>query len=415
MLTNLEIDNFCIYSKPVEFSMEADMRSKRLAPNVHQDGGWNILKSAAIFGANNSGKTCLIKAIRVFWGLIMNQPTEISANLFSGNPNVTLAVTFLEQGSVWRFAVKLNARKILYEEFAEITKDSYSNKAKRIVYMRDFENNRFECALPEITPILKIMSKSNILINVVDTTQFTLLAKARRTLRNFANSIVIIDMNNIPILKTISAIKNHTKDEEQIKNFIRQADLDLEDVTYSEDMRVEANPMNPPIHPAEEILIRQSLEDQLRLTSIYHGIKVHSFQYDSTGTKKIIAIASYIIEALRTNKILVIDELDSSLHFKLTRAIVNLFNNEKNDKAQLIFTLHDISLLDCKRLFRKEQIWFVNKDENGADLYSLSKFTAADDGVRDTSDIIEKYKKGLLSSLPEPNLLSILLEAADDK
>ncbi|MBD5441739.1 MAG: ATP-binding protein [Treponema sp.] len=415
MLTNLEINNFCIYSKPVGFSMEADMRSKRLAPNVHQEAGWNILKSAAIFGANNSGKTCLIKAIRVFRGLIMDQPTEISANLFSGNPDVTLAVTFLEQGSVWRFAVKLNTRGILYEEFAEITKDLYSNKAKKIVYKRDFENSSFECQLQEITPILKILSRSNILINVVDTTQFTLLSKVRRTLRNFANSIVIIDMNNIPILKTISAIKNHTKDEEQIKNFIRQADLDLEDVTYSEDMRLEANPMNSPINPAEEILIRQSLEDQLRLTSVYHGIKVRSFQYDSTGTKKIIAVASYIIEALRTNKILVIDELDSSLHFKLTRAMVNLFNNEKNDKAQLIFTLHDISLLDCKRLFRKEQIWFVNKYEKGADLYSLSKFTAADDGVRDTSDIIEKYKKGLLISLPEPNLLDVLLEAADGK
>ena len=395
--------------------MEADMRSKRLFPNVRQEGGWNILKSAAIFGANNSGKTCLIKAIRVFWGLIMNQPTEISANLFSGNPNVTIAVTFLEQGKVWRFAVKLNTRMILYEEFAEITKDIYSNKAKRVVYLRDFENDRFECELQEITPILKIMSKSNILINVVDTTQFTLLAKVRRTLRNFANSIVIIDMNNIPILKTISAIKNHTKDEEKIKDFIRQADLDLEDITYSEDMKLQVDPMNPPIHPAEEILIRQSLEDQLRLTSVYHGIKVRSFQYDSTGTKKIIAIASYIIEALRTNKILVIDELDSSLHFKLTRAIVNLFNNEKNGKAQLIFTLHDISLLDCKKLFRKEQIWFVNKDDKGADLYSLSKFTAADDGVRDTSDIIEKYKKGFLASLPEPNLLHILMEATDGK
>ena len=59
-------------------------------------------------------------------------------------------------------------------------------------------------------------------------------------------------------------------------------------------------------------------------------------------------------------------------------------------------------------MFRKEQIWFVHKDENGAYVYSLADFTAQQ-GVRDTSDIMEKYRKGALGALPDPELINSLL------
>ena len=104
-----------------------------------------------------------------------------------------------------------------------------------------------------------------------------------------------------------------------------------------------------------------------------------------------------------------IDELDSSLHFKLTRAIAAMFNNELNRSAQLIFTVHDINLLDCKKLFRKEQIWFIDKDQAGVYLYSLADFTALK-GVRDNSDILSKYQKGIFGAVPEPELIKSLLD-----
>ena len=122
------------------------------------------------------------------------------------------------------------------------------------------------------------------------------------------------------------------------------------------------------------------------------------------------ALASYVIDALEKERILVIDELDNSLHFRLTRAIIALFNNELNHGAQLIATVHDVSLLDCQTLFRKEQIWFTHKDRENAYLYSLAEFTAGKDGVRDTSDLIDKYKKGVFGALPKPDLFQSLLE-----
>ncbi|MCD8018888.1 MAG: ATP-binding protein, partial [Clostridiales bacterium] len=161
--------------------------------------------------------------------------------------------------------------------------------------------------------------------------------------------------------------------------------------------------------PEEKALdIPETILDQMRLVSTYKGVHVPSMLFDSTGTKKITALAGYVIEGLENGRILVVDELDSSIHFKLTRAIVAMFNNELNTNAQMLFTVHDINLMDCKRMFRKEQIWFVHKDNRRVYVYSLADFTAQQ-GIRDTTDIIEKYKKGALGALPDPELINSLL------
>ena len=59
-------------------------------------------------------------------------------------------------------------------------------------------------------------------------------------------------------------------------------------------------------------------------------------------------------------------------------------------------------------MFRKEQIWFVHKDKDGVYVYSLAEFTAQQ-GVRDTTDVMEKYRKGVLGALPDPDLIQSLL------
>ena len=91
-----------------------------------------------------------------------------------------------------------------------------------------------------------------------------------------------------------------------------------------------------------------------------------------------------------------------------------MFNNELNVNAQMIFTVHDINLMDCKKMFRKEQIWFVHKDSDGVYVYSLADFTAQQ-GVRDTTDIMEKYRKGALGALPDPELIHSLLSIKDSR
>ena len=211
-------------------------------------------------------------------------------------------------------------------------------------------------------------------------------------------------MNNISISYTFDLLKkgNNTK----VKEFVKNADLYLDDLFYSDNINLEFIPeeilLNMPIEKREYVI------NSLKLTSVYKGQPVPSAVFDSTGTQKLIALSSYIIEAIEEGKTLIIDELDSSLHFCLTKAIVAMFNNYLNNNAQLIFTTHDISLLDVKHLFRKEQIWFTHKTEDKNYLYSLATFTAKN-GTRDTSDIINKYLQGLFGAIPNPELIEILI------
>ena len=215
--------------------------------------------------------------------------------------------------------------------------------------------------------------------------------------------------------KTIDLMKNKNGLQGKVVAFIKNADLYMDNFEYVDMDQIKFNIKAENEKPDEDVLnMREKLMEQIRLVSTYKGVAVPSLIFDSTGTKKIAAIASYIIEGLETGRILVVDELDSSIHFKLTRAIVAMFNNELNTNAQMIFTVHDINLMDCKKMFRKEQIWFVHKDKDGVYVYSLADFTAQQ-GVRDTTDIIEKYRKGALGALPDPELINSLLDLKGNK
>ena len=411
MLVNVRASNFYAFTTPVELSMKADMRHKRLSPNVHRLDERNILKVAGVFGQNNAGKTCLINIIKAVKKVILSAGEGIiMPNFFSNNPVCELGIDFIarERCFSYDFKLSVDGGEFIYERFAEKIVDKHGNEKEEVWLQINTLMEQYQCIDKKAEEILPIFSRHNILIHQVDTEKFEHLKEMKELLTSFAEKIDIIDLNNIPMKKTIENLKTKSEYKEKIVEFIKNADVDLDDYDYLEESNVTIELREQ--KPQENVLdIPESLVEQLRITSNYHGVHVPSLFFDSTGTKKIAAIASYIVEALENGRILVVDEIDSSLHFKLTRAIVAMFNNDLNDTAQLIFTSHDTNLLDVKKLFRKEQIWFVAKEKREVYVYSLAEFTA-EDGVRDTSNIIEKYRRGALGALPEPDLLSILLE-----
>lgn len=412
MITEVRARNCFSFDKEVAFSLKADMRNKKFATNVNSVGNFNVLKTAGIYGSNNAGKTNVIRCILAIWNVLVNRGCSASNNIFSGNPVVELGITFIFEGREFTYDFKYDTAKheYVYEFFCEIFKDSYGNEKKEAWLLKDIVNSKFEALDEKIREMAGIVARNNILMYLLDTSQFERMGEMKRILTGFASKIDIVDMNNIPLQKTIDLLKNKNAICEKMVNFIKNADLYMDDYFFAEPQKIKVEQINGSIKPQEDVLnIPDQLLEQIRLTSVYKGVAVPSLLFDSTGTKKIVALASYIIEALENGRILIIDELDSSIHFKLTRAIVNMFNNELNYKAQMIFTVHDINLMDCKKMLRKEQIWFVHKDEEGVYLYSLAEFTAKD-GVRDTTDIIEKYRKGALGALPDPELINSLLE-----
>ena len=416
MLISLKLNNCFIYNNEVEFSMRANMHHKRFKSNLTSFGQINILKTAMLIGPNNAGKTNFIRCLAAVRDMMLNRSgIRMNSNLFSDNPIAEFEVVFLSEKTEYLFEVKYNAQtnEYVYERFAEVSYDVHKNRKETTWFIKDTVDQVYKCENSELVTVMKVASKNNILIHLIDVEHFEMLEKAKQIIVGFAEKIDIIDMNNIPLKKTIDMLKMSDEKKTKIVNFILNADLSMDDYKYLSDdeLKVRIDLPEENVKPQENALnVAAPIMEMLHLASVYKGKIVPSIIFDSTGTKKIAAIASYVIDALENGKILVIDELDNSLHFKLTRAIVALFNNELNAEAQLICTVHDVSLLDCQNLFRKDQIWFAHKDRDNAYLYSLTEFTSEKDGVRGVSDLIDRYRMGVFGALPEPDLFKTLEE-----
>ncbi len=416
MIIEIRARNCFVFDEQIIFSMKADMRNKKFASNVHKENNFNILKTAGIYGPNNAGKTCLIKCIKAIRQILLNKKPGLMPNIFTDSDICELGVTFLAFGRKFSYDFKYDTAKkeFIYESFSEILKDQYGNEKEIFWLVKDSVQGQYSCADEDAVQMMPLMAKNNLLCYLIDTSKFEHLEEMKKIIVDFAGKIDIINMNNIPMEHTIKLMKNKNQLQQKVVDFIKNADLYMDNFEYADMDQIKVKAEDESEKPDEKVLeLPETIMDQIRLVSTYKGVHVPSMLFDSTGTKKIAALAGYVVEGLEQGRILVIDELDSSIHFKMTRAIVAMFNNELNINAQMIFTIHDINLMDCKKMFRKEQIWFVHKDKDGVYVYSLADFTAQQ-GVRDTTDIIEKYRKGALGALPDPELMNSLLSIKGD-
>lgn len=418
MLLNFRIENFEVFQQPVELNMEANLHTRKFLSNVIQSEQGNALKTLAIYGPNNTGKTCTLEAIAAYRNVLLNRPFRFSANVFSDSPAVKLGAEFLSDGTrfSYSFAYDTKAEEYLKERFSRIEIDEYGNRKETVYFERDTQNKTSYSSDAKFAELIKLSSKDSILIYSFDTTDLPLLDEAKKVLRRFAENIVILSMNRISPVKTIEVLKKpDTIEARKVVSLIKAADLDIDDFKYAESAEIEIKTDDEKDERLETAIKNADrLMDQLRLISVHRGRPLPSIKFDSTGTKKIVALASYIVEALEKGKLLIIDELDSGLQFKISREIISLFNNYVNTSAQLICTTHDVSLLDIKTLFRKDQIWFTDKDIHQAYLYSLALFTAEKTGIRSESDIIDKYSKGAFGALPDPSLVEALLSVGEE-
>lgn len=419
MILAIRAGNYLAYKNKVELSMRANMKIKRFELNTIPFGNINVLKAAAIYGPNNVGKTCLIRAINTIKSVLLRFVADIQVNWFSNNPTCTLGITFTDEDKIYSYDFSFSSvnpnegtRGFIYEKFCEIIIDKYGNEKEQILFLKDIIKQKYKCpANKEVEELMHSIAMNNILIHTLNTEIYKILGKYKDILQRCATNIEVVDMFNIPIRKTLQLLKDDNNvNKSKVVELIKKADLEIDNYEY-----VKPTIKNVPIMQTNENSPHENVFQNLILsTDIYclmsnhRGKKVPSLFFDSTGTKKVVALASYIIEALEQGKTLIVDELDSSLHFSLTREIVALFNNIANTKGQLIFTTQDISLLDCKKLFRKDQIWFTSKGKGKISLYSLDSYTAKD-GIRAETDLIEQYKKGFLGAMPEPDLINVLI------
>jgi hypothetical protein len=195
----------------------------------------------------------------------------------------------------------------------------------------------------------------------------------------------------------------------QVAAFLRSLDLSIDDVRLEVDPRatVRVHDAMPQYNvrggEAATVVPGAFRVKTIHTTFDANGNPVDAAEFDldrqeSEGTRKLFALSGPLLTALASGTPLVADEFDARLHPLMTRKLVELFNSRRTNPrgAQLIFTTQDANLLD-NRLFRRDQIWFTEKDRQGAThLYSLAEFR----GVRNDASFGKDYIKGRYGAIP---------------
>jgi hypothetical protein len=191
----------------------------------------------------------------------------------------------------------------------------------------------------------------------------------------------------------------------EIRDLMRRADVGIEDLQtfeLSADERLKLLPKDFPKHLRKEVMsssafqiksFHKKFDDK---NQACERVEFNLKTEESAGTQKFIAMSGPFIYTLQEGSILFVDELEARLHPLLTKSLVGLFNATGNQKnAQLIYATHDDGLLDSARI-RRDQVWFVEKDEYGASrLFSLDEFK-----VRKEAKFGKEYLLGQFGAVP---------------
>jgi AAA15 family ATPase/GTPase len=212
-------------------------------------------------------------------------------------------------------------------------------------------------------------------------------------------------------------MKNIEENRTELLKHLKIADFDIEAVNVEEEDVTQDFIKNAPF--SEEVKQKvlagskgiasiQILTQHKRFNAENQEVEPVFFKLDedeSQGTKKFVALSAPILDTLKHGRVLLIDELEASLHPILTEYFIKLFHNKELNKnnAQLIFTTHNTHLLSVPKLFERDQIWFTEKNQYGAtELYSLLEFRKNNQGVdvRASENLEKSYLQGRFGAVP---------------
>ena len=416
MLLSIKIKNYKTFKNEIEMSFMADMRIKRFASNTIDINNHNILKVSGIYGPNNTGKSCLIEALYSLRMIMLNKNTIEFYNSFYDNHITEFEVLYEINNNIYRYIVHYDSFNLeyVYEKLDKVINNDYDNFTYEKIFSRS--KDKIDINLLNFNRIPISLLNNSIPIFMMLSLEGTKLGEAQRDYIDFANSIKMINMElPIAINKTIALLQKDPKANRFITSFAKNCDLNIQDFGYSSDVVSDVDISKKVSKYFNDDI---SSKEMLKIWSKHHDHVVPSVLFDSVGTRKIIALAGYIYDSITNGGVLLIDELDSSLHHTIIRAIIALFNNLLNEKAQLIFSTHDALTMDLRKLFRKDQIYLTDIDKNGDNvlIHLSEKFTAREEnGIRGNENITEYYLKGRFGGVPSPDLFESLCKVLKDE
>lgn len=351
------------------------------------DTGFSLLRSAVVYGANASGKSNVLKALAFFKRFITESFINSQAgegidvepfrlNSSSVQEPTMMEATFTDGSFIYRYGFEITSKTVIAEWLYQ---RACKRRAKEVELF--YRENGATSVHQQSDLIRELVAKKMIRDNalVLSTAAQFNDPKAVAILRWIGDTQIIFCSEDEKLWQ--QAIR-HLDDErvrERITAFARYADLGIEEISKVDNRIVSRH--------------RQYDDEGREVNNVAFSFRGN----ESEGTVKYFSLSFPIIDALDNGKRVIIDELDSKLHPLLVRKIVTMFNSpETNPKgAQLLFTAHDTFLLGAG-LFRRDQIWFTQKNSFGAtEAYSLAEYK-----VRSSSPFERDYLQGRYGATP---------------
>lgn len=347
-----------------------------------------VLKSAVIYGANASGKSNLIRGlwdmremVRESSALPANQVAisvqPFRLNIKSTNEPSEFEVTFLLDGVRYQYGFAVTPERVVREHLLVYKAFKPQRWFDRCFDVQNgIDLYEFGAGLKGPKHLWQDATRPNALFLSI---AVQLNSDTLRPIYDwFFDQLVIFNELDRPNQVTSIQLLKQDEGRRQIRDFLSSTDIS--------DIEVTAHQIKGP---------KEKIWEQLKFHHItQHGQAIFELQEESHGTRNLFFLAGPVLEVLREGKTLVVDELDTSLHPLLVRELVRLFHNPAANpgNAQLIFTTHDTSLLDAHGLFRRDQIWFVEKDQDQASsLIALSEFSPRKNEALERGYLMGRY------------------------
>lgn len=402
MLIEFKFRNLYSFKDEVKFLMTPVKSFKELVKsNIIKTGkDFDLLKVAAIYGANGSGKSNFIQAFSIFNTIVYNsfrdslnkesarkiRSFNFKLDTTSDKENTMFEISFLQGKHVYRYGYEIFERTI--------KKEWLYRKLDREILLFNREDQDFEINQESFGEGLKYKSEVNENVLLLSHLAQYNQPVAKEVLAWF-NKCGAID--GIDEYHYSGYTVDLLKDDENFKDWAATV------LKYLEIANIEAGEED-----GEVITYHRKYNEN----NIIVGAVPFKSNMESDGTRKLIHILGPVYRTLRNGGVLFIDEFDCKLHPNLSKKLLSLFQKYNKKNAQFVFSAQDTSLLN-KKLFRRDQIWFSNKDQFGASsVYSMSDFSAKT--VRNTSDFAKKYLDntfGAAETLEITNKLTNLLYA----
>lgn len=441
MLTKITLENFKSFDKQAELTMISSSKIRLKAEHrVCIGSSTNLLKHAVIYGANASGKSNLVDFMHFFKATLEDGLPIWSTKYFCRNDKANEARDsifevqmeiegkFYAYGFSARLADRWMTGEWLYELYqngsARCIYERESNSKPRLdetvslskedrvrfdTYAADFEDNIVDLFLAEMNRGKKFAANSNLQI----------FKKIYHWLRNH---IVIITPNS----RTTNFKYYYNNDSlAVINNLISTFDTGVSNIRIEEiDMNDLSKMLPKPVFDDVMEHVRNNLSDtgntsfrmsgrsdtcffnietngveepKITTLKLRHGKSVYDFDFEeeSDGTRRLFDLMDMLL-LTEEDIVFVVDELERSLHPKLTEHFLKLFSERHADrKIQLIFTTHESSIMD-QELFRRDEIWFIERnEENSSQIYSLDRFKERYD-----KKLSKAYLEGRYGAIP---------------